>query len=150
MVHSEFPQAFEESANQKDKRLLMDGCPRQNSKVAVKAIEQVGGVIFSIPPRSPDINPIENFFHLINNCLRQEAIEKKIKRESFEEFSDMVEKLCFQHFCCRYWQNNWQHGKKDWSRNISKGVKELSTSRFINSVYIYLIVSCYYIQGSLI
>ena len=62
IVHSSFPKAFENSSNPKAKQFLMDGCPRQNSKIAMHAIEKVGGLVFKIPPRSPDLNPIENFF----------------------------------------------------------------------------------------
>ena len=38
----------------------MDGCSRQNSKEALKALEGVGALVFKILPRSLDLNPIEN------------------------------------------------------------------------------------------
>ena len=95
IVRSEFKRAFENSANPKGKRFLMDGCPRQNSKVAKTAIDEVGGTIFPIPARSPDLNPIENFFHLVNRRLQSEAISKNITRETFEEFSTRVMNCVF-------------------------------------------------------
>ena len=68
----------------------MDGCPRQNSKMAMRAIEKVGAKVFRIPARSPDLNPIENFFHLVSVKLNNDAIEKKITKESIQEFSSRV------------------------------------------------------------
>ena len=49
---------------------VQDGDPSQNSKAAKTALDKIGAVQFSIPPRSPDLNPIENAFNLV---------EKKIK-----------------------------------------------------------------------
>ena len=63
-----FKKAFRKSANPKGKLFLMDGCPRQNSKVALRAIEKVGAKVFRIPPRSRDLNPIENF-PLFSPCV---------------------------------------------------------------------------------
>ena len=48
------------------KRFRMDGCTRQNSSIAKRAIEKVGGLVLKIPPKSPDLNPIENFFHTVS------------------------------------------------------------------------------------
>ena len=68
----------------------MDGCPRQNSKIAMHAIEKVGGLVFKIPPRSPDLNPIENFFHSLIVRLNNDAIKKQITRENYIELSIRV------------------------------------------------------------
>ena len=46
--------------------------------------------MFAIPPRSPDINPIENFFHLLQIELTKQALERKIRHETFTEFSSRV------------------------------------------------------------
>ena len=48
---------------------------------------------FRIPARSPDLNPIENVFHLMNKALKKEAIENKITKESFEDFSQRCVKM---------------------------------------------------------
>ena len=79
--------AFPNSANPKGKLFLMDGCPRQNSRVAMRAIEKVGAKVFKIPARSPDLNPIENFFNIIAMKLNNDAVENQITRESINEFS---------------------------------------------------------------
>ena len=40
----------------------------------------VGAIKFSIPPRSPDFNTIENIFNYVKSELRTQAFEKNIKR----------------------------------------------------------------------
>jgi len=90
IVKTSFPEAFRQSSNPTGKRFLMDGCPRQNAKMAMRAIDDVHGLVFKIPPRSPDLNPIENFFHTLTKRLKSDALEKKITKESFEELSTRV------------------------------------------------------------
>ena len=41
-----FRKAFQNSANPKGKLFLMDGCLRQNSKAAMRAIAKVGAKVF--------------------------------------------------------------------------------------------------------
>ena len=55
--------ALERSIQPRARRILQDGCPRQNSKEALAAMANNAIKIFKIPPRSPDLNPIENFFN---------------------------------------------------------------------------------------
>ena len=54
------------------------------------AIHAIGAGKFSIPPRSPDINPIENIFHQVKRKLNSDALEKHIEHENFENFSKGV------------------------------------------------------------
>jgi len=91
MVNTHFPTAFKNSSNPTDKLFLMDGCPRQNAKVALNAIKKMGASVFRIPARSADLNPIENFFHLVSKKLQKDALEKNITHETFEKFSTRVE-----------------------------------------------------------
>ena len=72
------------------RRILQDGCPRQNSKASLTAFDQNNIKVFKIPARSPDLNPIENLFHTIKKELRRQALEDKIEHENFEEFSERV------------------------------------------------------------
>ena len=60
----------------KSKRFLQDGCLVQNSKKARQALDTVSAIIFSIPPRSPDFNHIENIFNYFKSELRTQAFEK--------------------------------------------------------------------------
>ena len=84
IVEGKFPEAFENSSNPKGKRFLMDGCARQNCKVAMRAIDK--GKVFKIPSRSPDLNPIKNFFHLVDKKLKADARSKNITKERYKQF----------------------------------------------------------------
>ena len=70
-----FENAFENSTNPQGKLFLQDGDLSQNSLKTRNAIFDVGGRMFSIPHRSPDINPIENVFHLVKKKLNRDALE---------------------------------------------------------------------------
>ena len=44
---------------------VQDGDPNQNSKAAKTALDKIGAVQFSVPPRSPDLNPNEYVYNLV-------------------------------------------------------------------------------------
>ena len=69
---------------------LMDNDPSQTSKVARNALEDIEAELHRIPARSPDLNPIENIFHLVKTSLEREAIALNITSETFEDFSSRV------------------------------------------------------------
>ena len=85
-VETKFPEVMENSTNPQAKLFLQDGDPSQNSAAAYKAIEKLGIKVLKIPARSPDINPIENIFHLVSKQLRKDATEQKITKETYEQF----------------------------------------------------------------
>ena len=59
-----------------------------SARVAVKSIR---AKLLSIPPRSPDINPIENLLHLIKRQLvDNDAIARNMTKKTFEEFAARV------------------------------------------------------------
>jgi len=69
-VKKHFPIAFRRSCNTSGaENFLQDGDPSQNSKKAKVALANIGAAQLSIPPKSPDCNPIENFFALIGRRL---------------------------------------------------------------------------------
>ena len=100
ILHSSFDSTFENSINPVLKRFLMDGHPRQNSRTAAGAIARIGGLVFKIPPRSPDLNLIESFFNLVVQKLNNEAIEKDITYKIFQSFLERV-KRCMLSFSVR-------------------------------------------------
>ena len=53
-------------------------------------IVALGAELLSIPPRSPDINSIENVFKLVKDRLTKDAIANNITWESFPDFSKRV------------------------------------------------------------
>jgi type II secretory pathway component PulJ len=64
--------------------------PCQTSKVAMKALEDIEAEMHVIPPHSPDLNPIENMFHLVKNDLQRQAICENNTAESFSEFEKRI------------------------------------------------------------
>ena len=70
----------------------MNGCPSQNSRTAVRAVARIGRMVFKNTFRSPDLNPIENFFNLVVQQLNNEAIEKDIAGETVQSFSERVKR----------------------------------------------------------
>ena len=64
-VKKHFPVTFECSVNPKNKLVLQEGCPVQKSKQAQLRYAVVNCKVFSIPPRSPELNPIENMFLIV-------------------------------------------------------------------------------------
>ena len=83
-------QMFKDSGKGNSRMFLMDGDPSQNSKVARVVIDSCRAECLRIPPRSPDLNPIENMFHSINGKLGLDALQRNISKESYQEFSDHV------------------------------------------------------------
>ena len=43
-------------------------------------------------PRSPDLNPIENIFHIASKKLEKDALNEGIAHGSYEEFCDRVQR----------------------------------------------------------
>ena len=87
-IKDHFRMAFARAGPKHSRRriFIMDNCPCQTSKVTMKALEHIEAEMHVIPPRSPDLNPIENIFHIVKKELEGEAIRKHITVESFDEF----------------------------------------------------------------
>ena len=75
------------------RRILQDGCPCQNSKRAYRLLDRRGIKVFSIPARSPDLNPIENLFNQVRGAIKKDSLQTQIKYESKEEFKTRVSKI---------------------------------------------------------
>ena len=89
-IKKEFPKAFKKAKKGRSKLWVQDGDPSQNSALALSAWLSIGAKLLPIPPRSPDLNPIENVFKLVKSRLAKDAIENNITRENFDEFSQRV------------------------------------------------------------
>ena len=87
-----FPEMFKSGNNTKGRLFLQDGDPSQNSRMAQDAMDAIPCQLFKIPARSPDLNPIENVFHLVGKQLRKDAIEKNISKETFQQFCWRIKK----------------------------------------------------------
>ena len=73
---------------------VIDNEPCQTSKKALAALRDIEAELHRIPPRSLDLNPIENVFHLLKNHLVREALTMKIESETFQEFKQRVFRCC--------------------------------------------------------
>ena len=89
-VEKHFDSAFMKSCNPKGRRFLQDGDPSQNSARAKKALKKANALCFGIPPRSADLNPIENLFHLIGRSLDAQVLQRRIENETQEELIERV------------------------------------------------------------
>ena len=89
LIERKFQRMFRES--QKASRLfIQDGDPSQNCALARAALKRVGAKLLAIPPRSPDLNPIENIFNIVKRILEADAIKKNISYETYEQFSARI------------------------------------------------------------
>ena len=59
----------------------------------MRAIDKVNALVFKIPPRSPDLNPIENLFHTLTVRLNNDAFQRNITKETFKELSRVKETI---------------------------------------------------------
>ena len=84
------------AATGKEKLLFVqDNDPSQNSAKANESLKTIGAEVVKIPPRSPDLNPIENFFHNEKRKLRQDALDKKLVYEDLSAFKRrIIETIC--------------------------------------------------------
>ena len=91
-IREEFKALFERSNNTKGKLFLQVRDPSQNSQKAASAMDKVGARLFKIPPRSLDINPIENVFNNIKRELKDYALEHNLTFENYEDFCERVKR----------------------------------------------------------
>ena len=92
IVRDKFPDFFGKSANLKGRYFMQDNGPSQNSHIANEAFEQVKAILFKIPPRSPDLNPIENIFNLASKQIRLDP-KNGIKKKNLAQFSHRCKKV---------------------------------------------------------
>ena len=87
-VREKFSEMFRKVGKKGWHIFVQDNDPMQNSESVRQALNALKAKQLKIPPRSPDINPIENFFHSMTEKLRQQALKQNITHETFPEFSD--------------------------------------------------------------
>ena len=93
-VRTNLSKLFEDAKEQKC--FVMDNDPSQRSKAAKKAINESGATLFAIPPRSPDLNSIENLFHIVKKPLDNQAIDDGIQQDTWEQFTARVQKTILE------------------------------------------------------
>ena len=90
LIQRKFPNMFKKANKGTSRLWVQDGDPSQNSALARSTWLKIRAKLLTIPPRSPDINPIENIFNIIKQILQKEALNKNITFETFEQFSRRV------------------------------------------------------------
>ena len=91
LVEREFPRMFTIVDKEGRRFFLQDDDPSQNSALARAAWRKMGAKLLSIPPRSPNINCVENLLHIVKQLLEQDASKYNIMFETYEQFSERVE-----------------------------------------------------------
>ena len=79
---------------------VMDNDPSQNSGPACQANGKVEAKLHKIPPRSPDLNPMENIFLVLRNLLDDEAESCNITHKITQNFQPIQRKSSLY---------NWKH-----------------------------------------
>jgi len=74
------------------RRVLQDNDKVQNSQVAKKRFAEKNITLVKIPPRSPDVNVIENLFNQIRMELNQQAKSIQKTKETMDEFKERVKR----------------------------------------------------------
>ena len=90
VVRRNFPKMFRKRGKHASKLFIQDNRPVLNCAQAQKAIQDVDGLLFATPKRSPDLNPIENVFNLVKRKLKRQAITLDITSETFQEFAQRL------------------------------------------------------------
>ena len=53
-------------------------------------MQRTNSTLIKLCPRSPDLACVENLFHMVGKILQDQAIERNLRRETFEEFQTRV------------------------------------------------------------
>lgn len=61
------------------------------------AFSSINANLFPIPPRSPNMNRIENIFNIAKQKLHAGALSKNITFENFDQFSKDVKETYYQY-----------------------------------------------------
>ena len=101
-IRKHFKEAFEKSNNPNDKLFLQDSDPLQNSRKVNNPMYKMGAKKFSIPTRSPELNPIENVFNYVRTKLYEESLNRNITLKNFEEYSARVKNIYIKKYIYIY------------------------------------------------
>ena len=91
-IRRNFREILRKSEKRNSKLFINDNCPVLNCAKARQALKAIWAELFTIhvPPRSPDLNPIENIFNIVKRELKRQAIRSDITYETYEQFSERV------------------------------------------------------------
>ena len=95
-VRRHFPNLFEIAGKHEKyqpKLFVMDNDPLQTSATARKSAKSIGAKMQVIPPRLPDLNPIENLFNIVRKKIEAKILKENVIYQSWDEFVDRVKRV---------------------------------------------------------
>ena len=95
-VRRKYQETFWKSGKEPSRLFVHDNCPILNCSKARKAVREVGGRLFAIPKRSPDLNPIENSLNIVRRVLKKQALTNRISSETFQKFACRVKRTLYR------------------------------------------------------
>lgn len=110
-----FPNLFEIAGKGEtdEKIFVMDNDPSQTPSKARTCLADLGISVQAIPPRSPDLNPIENIFHVVRKRIEAQVRKNNITHQTWDEFCSAVK------------YNIWSTSKEYIDKTISSMPKRL-------------------------
>ena len=92
-IRRHFPNLFEIAGKgeEDNKIFVMDNDPSQTSTKAMAVLADLGYAMQKIPPRSPDLNPIENIFHLVRKRIDAQVRANNVTHQTWDEFKQAVQ-----------------------------------------------------------
>ena len=91
-IHKHFKKGFGRSNNPKDKAILQDDDPLQNTRKTNNAMYKLEAKKFSIPTRNPVMNPNGNVFNFVRTKLQEESLNGNIAFINYEEYTAHINK----------------------------------------------------------
>ena len=73
------------------KIFVMNNDPSQTSAKSMATLMDMSYTMQKIPARSPDLNPIENVFHIVRKRINAQIKESNVTRQTWDEFKQMIQ-----------------------------------------------------------
>ena len=137
-IAKKFPVLFKLAGKPHSKLWIQDGDPCQNSYAAKTALTECGAELLSIPPRSPDINPIENLFHLVRRELDRQALSENITHVTLYRWYTVDD----VNHCHNSYFDNFITKKSTCIWNIYR-LSNYTSKQLHNNSYIFNICACF-------
>ena len=90
IMERNFEEMFQRAKKNASRLWIQDGDLSQNRAIARRSFTKMNTQLISIPSRSPDVNPIENIFHIVKKKLDDDALRRCIHREDYSAFRGRV------------------------------------------------------------
>lgn len=89
-IKERFRGMFERAGKTPSRLFLQDNAPNQNCACVRGALRRAKAKQLDFPPRSGDLNPIENLFKRVKDLLHKQAVRRDIKYETYHDFKARV------------------------------------------------------------